>query len=177
MIEHPDTRWHVPDSRGFRDLMGLAPAPVAVLTGRDRAGEPLGMTVSSFTSISLTPPLALVSVAATSPTWTRMAPQALFAINLLAADQDWLARHFASGHRRFEGVAHERGPEGVPTLTDAYAAAEFGVFARHAAGDHEVVLGELRHARVDRARSPLVHHRGTYATTVPLVAPSREAAA
>jgi 3-hydroxy-9,10-secoandrosta-1,3,5(10)-triene-9,17-dione monooxygenase reductase component len=165
--------WRRPDSAGVRELMGLAPAPVAVLSGRADSGAPLGLTISSFTSISLEPPLALVSVAAASPTWAHIAPTGRFAVNLLADDQEALARRFASRADRYAGVRWESSPRGVPILAAGYAAAEFAVFARHPAGDHEIVLGELLAARVLRARGPLTHHRGGYATAVPL-APFRD---
>jgi len=144
--------------------MGLAPAPVAVVTGRDRAGAPLGLTVSSFTSISLDPPLALISVALASVTWRRIAATGRFGVNLLAADQEQLARRFAAPVTRFEGVACEPSPTGVPILVEAYAAAELAIFARHEAGDHEIVVGRPLRARVLEARPPLIHHRSGYAT-------------
>ena len=144
--------------------MGLAPAPVAVVTGRDRSGAPLGLTISSFTSISLDPPLALISVALASLTWRRVAATGRFAVNMLAADQEQLARRFASAGARFEGVEYERSPTGLPILADAYAAAELAIFARHEAGDHEIVLGRPLRARVREARPPLIHLRSGYAT-------------
>jgi 3-hydroxy-9,10-secoandrosta-1,3,5(10)-triene-9,17-dione monooxygenase reductase component len=162
--------WRRPDAAGFRELMGLAPAPVAVVSGRDAAGAPLGLTVSSFTSISLEPPLALISVAAGSPSWARMAPAGRFAVNLLADDQEALARRFASRADRFAGVRWESGPHGLPILAAAYAAAEFAIFARHGAGDNEIVLGEPLAARILGECPPLTHHRGGYATALPLAA-------
>jgi 3-hydroxy-9,10-secoandrosta-1,3,5(10)-triene-9,17-dione monooxygenase reductase component len=160
--------WRRPDTAGFRELMGLAPAPVVVLSGRDGAGTPLGLTISSFTSISLAPPLALISVAARSATWARMAPAGRFAVNLLADDQEALARWFASRADRFAGVRWESSPHGLPILAAAYAAADFAIFARHRAGDHEIVLGELLAARILGECPPLTHHRGGYATALPL---------
>ena len=144
--------------------MGLAPAPVAVVTGRDRAGAPLGLTVSSFTSISLEPPLALISVGLASITWRRLAASGRFAVNLLAADQEQLARRFAAAGARFEGVEWEHSPTGLPVLADAYAVAELAIFARHEAGDHEIVIGRPLRARVLEPRPPLIHHRSGYAT-------------
>jgi flavin reductase (DIM6/NTAB) family NADH-FMN oxidoreductase RutF len=169
--------WRRPGAGDFRELMGLAPAPVAVLTGRGGSGEPLGMTISTFVSISLEPPIALVSASRRSGTWARLAPAGRFAVNLLGDGQESLSRRFASPGPRFDGVAVESGPEGLPILAAACAAAEFAIFARHGAGDHELVLGELLSARIRCAEAPLLHHRSAYATVVPLAPLRHEAAA
>jgi flavin reductase (DIM6/NTAB) family NADH-FMN oxidoreductase RutF len=166
-----------PGAGEFRELMGLAPAPVAVLPGRDRAGDPLGMTISTLVSISLAPPLALVSPAASSATWGRIAPAGRFAVSLLGDEHEALARRFAAPGARFDGVALLSGPGGLPILQAAYAAAEFAIFARHRAGDHELVLGEPLWTRVLRAAAPLLHHRSAYATVAPLPPARHEAAA
>jgi flavin reductase (DIM6/NTAB) family NADH-FMN oxidoreductase RutF len=157
-------RWHRPDARGFRDLMGLAPTPVVVVTGRDAAGAAHGLTVGSFTSISLRPALASISVAAESRTWARIAASGRFAVNFLAEDQEHLARRFAAPGERFEGIAVERSPTGLPILAAVHAAVEFVVVAVHRAGDHDLVLGEVLRARALPPRPPLVHHRGGYTT-------------
>jgi len=118
------------------------------------------MTISSFTSISLHPPLALISVAAASPTWERIAPTGRFAVNLLGEHQEQLARRFAApAVDRFRGVGCEPGPDGLPILSAAHAAAVLRVVAVHRAGDHDIVLGEPERARLAAARPPLVHHR------------------
>jgi 3-hydroxy-9,10-secoandrosta-1,3,5(10)-triene-9,17-dione monooxygenase reductase component len=153
-------RWSRPDERGFRDLMGLAPAPVVVVTGRDAAGAPLGLTVGSFTSVSLRPALALISVGIGSPTWARIARTGRYAVCLLGNDQQHLARRFAGPGDRFDGVPCETSPTGLPILSAAHAAAEFAVAAVHRAGDHDIVVGELLRARSLADRPPLIHHRG-----------------
>ena len=166
-----------PDADGLRRVMALAPSPVAVVTGRDPAGEPVGMTVSSLTSVSLAPPLVLISVAAGSSTWARIAPAGRFAVNLLGAGDEELARRFASRTERFGGVGYDWSAHGLPLLHAAPAAAEFSVVRVDPAGDHDLVLGELVSARIMQPRAPLVHHRSAYATTVPLAAVAGERAA
>jgi len=152
------------EGTGLRELMGLAPSPVVVVSGRAAGGASLGLTVSTFVSVSLDPQLALISVARGSRTWARIARSGRFAVSLLGADDEWLARRFAGPGERFRGVAHEPGPGGLPVLRAAYAAAAFELAERHPAGDHEIVIGELIAARVTAARRPLIHHRGAYAT-------------
>jgi flavin reductase (DIM6/NTAB) family NADH-FMN oxidoreductase RutF len=162
--------WRRPDGAALRALMGLAPSPVVVVTGRAADGAPLGLTVGSFVSVSLEPQLALISVARGSGTWARIARSGHFAVNLLGDDAEWLARRFAGPGERFRGVAHGPGPRRLPILHDAAAAAAFELVDRHRAGDHEIAVGKLIAARLQTPQPPLVHHRGGYATVTPLAA-------
>lgn len=170
------------DPAALRETLGAFPSGVTVVTGLD-AGRPVGLTVSSFTSVSLDPPLALVCISRRSqgagrgrgpraaapvpPTLAAFGIGAPIVVNVLAADQRHLAEHFASRiPDRFAGVATEpagtaSGSSAAPRLTGAAAWVAGEVFQLHEAGDHMVVVlsvTDLRRA----ARNPLLYHSGGF---------------
>ena len=161
---HPATDWSPLDERSFHHVMAHVPAPVAVVTGCAGSGEPLGFTVSSFISVSLTPPLVLFCASRTSTTWPRMAQAGRFVVNLLPAEEAALAQRFALPVDRFLGTAWERSPRGIPVLLAAYATLECTVMQTHPAADHHIVVGEVGRGRLATDRLPLVRYRSTYTT-------------
>ena len=150
------------EPREFRAVLAHVPTAVTVVTASHR-GEPVGMTVNSFTSASLEPPLVLFCAARTSVTWPRIRAARRFCVNVLAAGQADLARLCARPHAdRFAGVRWDDRACG-PALTDAVAWVDCELAAEHAAGDHVVVLGGV--LGLDAAEGPpLVFHRGRYGT-------------
>ncbi len=164
---HAATGWSPLDEWSFQRVMAHVPAPVAVVTGSAASGEPLGITVSSFISVSLTPPLILFCASRTSTTWPRMAQAGRFVVNLLPAEEAGLAQRFALPVDRFGGTAWERSPGGIPVLLAAYATLECSVAQTHPAADHLIVLGEVVRGRLATARLPLVRYRSTYSTVMP----------
>jgi 3-hydroxy-9,10-secoandrosta-1,3,5(10)-triene-9,17-dione monooxygenase reductase component len=124
----------------FLDL----PQPVAVITGRSRSGEPVGMTVSSLTSVSLAPPLVLFCPAVTSGAWAAARERGSFAVNLLGHQHSELAVRFAGPGDRFAGLRTLPTDDGIPVLADALTALICDVRDEHPAGDHTVVLGQVR---------------------------------
>jgi flavin reductase (DIM6/NTAB) family NADH-FMN oxidoreductase RutF len=136
---------------------------VAIVTAA--AGDRVhGMTVSAFASVSLSPPLVLVCAEKTSITLELVESGRVFAVNVLAADQQALSNRFASKkdeHRRFEGVPWRRGATGAPLLEGTVAALDCRVVAAHDAGDHVICVGAVETAEV-RAGAPLVYHAGSY---------------
>ena len=146
----------------FRQLLGSFATGVAVVTARDPAGEPAGMTASAIASVSLEPPLLLVCIARSSDFHDVLAGAARFGLSVLADDQEALSRGFADEiPDRFAGVGWQPHATGVPLLAGAVAHI---VCARRSAvpgGDHTVFLGEVEDgATFDRA--PLLHVRGAY---------------
>lgn len=148
----------------FRMLMGTVASPVVIVTGQDERGAPLGFTVSSFTSVSLSPPLVSFCVRIASETWGRMAPQEGFAVNMLGAGQAALADRFAGPGDRFRDVAHARTRDGLPILSDTLASVVCRVEDGMRAGDHDIIVGRVLRACQGPAGTPLAHHAGTYAS-------------
>jgi flavin reductase (DIM6/NTAB) family NADH-FMN oxidoreductase RutF len=129
-----------------------------------------GMTVSSFASVSLEPPLISICLdrATRAPTMIEITRQ--FAVSVLAADQAAVSNHFASpktAERRFEGQVYSVGVNGCALLGGVAAHLECSVFALHEAGDHVLVVGEVQRVEVfDRA--PLLYGGGSYGAFAPL---------
>lgn len=152
------------NAESFRRALGAVPAAVSVLTIVDEAGGDQGMTVSAFCSLSLNPPLVLACIGDDATLAPELRTVGHFALSVLAADQAALAKRFAhTDARRFEGIAHARGPLGTALLDGAAAHIECRIVARHPAGDHTIVVGEVHHA-VAHDRPPLVYRHGDYAT-------------
>lgn len=157
-----ETEWPSVDETGFRALMRAVAEPVVVITGRLGDASPAGMTVSSFSAVSLAPPLVLFCAGRSSATWAGMAPSGRFAVNVLGEQDAALARQFASPGDRFAGVAHNLAPDGSPALPEALSTLLCTVAAVHPAGDHDIVVGHVRAARSGRPRPPLAYHAGRF---------------
>jgi flavin reductase (DIM6/NTAB) family NADH-FMN oxidoreductase RutF len=147
----------------FRAALARWASGVAIVTAA--AGDRVhGMTVSSFSSVSLDPPLVLVCADKSSITLELLDAGRVFAVNVLAADQQGLSNRFASKkdeHRRFEGVAWRRGATGAPLLDGTVASLDCRVVAAHDAGDHVIYVGQVESAEV-HAGEPLLYHAGIY---------------
>lgn len=146
----------------FRQLMGRFATGVTVLTARDAAGQPVGMTANAVASASLEPPLVLVCVDQARDCHPVLERAAHFGLTVLAADQEPLSRRFAAETAdRFDGIAVQEGAHGVPLLPGAVAHV---VCARHAAvpaGDHTIFVGRVV-AGTWSERPPLVYFRSAY---------------
>jgi flavin reductase (DIM6/NTAB) family NADH-FMN oxidoreductase RutF len=150
------------DSTEFKRACGHFATGVAIASVRDASGTPHGLTVNSFTSVSLLPPLILISVGHEASVIGYFRKATHFGISVLAEDQRTLSDHFArKGHDRFDGVAWHEGALGVPLLDGALASMECSVFRQVPAGDHDLFLGEMRHARV-RSGRPLIYYASRY---------------
>jgi len=156
------------DTRGFRNALGSFATGIAVVTTLGGEGRPLGLTVNSFNSVSLTPPLILWSLAKHLPVRDAFEACEHYAVNILAEDQQWLSRRFAGREAdKFSGVAVEAGLGGVPLLAGCCARFECRNSVRHPGGDHIVFVSEV--LRFDRSdRPPLLYHGGAYRGLAPL---------
>jgi flavin reductase (DIM6/NTAB) family NADH-FMN oxidoreductase RutF len=139
---------------------------VTVVTVLDAAGRAHGMTVSAFSSVSMTPPLVLVCIDRDATMLPMLGLSQAFGINFLADDQAALSQRFADSalETRFDGLDWAAGPGGAPWLARAHANLTCTVVQRIAAGDHEVIIGLVAHGRFEEGSRPLVYHRGTYAS-------------
>ena len=155
-------------SPSLREVMGVYPTGVTIVAALDHEGEPYGLTVNSFTSVSLDPPLVLVCIAQSSTSHDRLVGGEDFSINVLAAHQAALAARFASepSHGRFDEVSWEPGAGGVPVLVGAAAALECSIHERVSGGDHTIVLGRVRGSRVGESPA-LVFHKGRFSSFGP----------
>lgn len=148
--------------RHLRDVLGSFTTGVVVVTTRGDGGRPVGLTINSFNSVSLDPPLILWSIALKAPSLGAFRAADSFVINILGAHQEEIGRRFATpAPDKFSGVAWEAGFTGAPVIADTAAHLECKVHARHPGGDHEIYLGEVV-ALQDRGHAPLVYHRGAF---------------
>jgi flavin reductase (DIM6/NTAB) family NADH-FMN oxidoreductase RutF len=149
-------------SEEFRRACGRFPTGVTIATVVDAAGLPYGLTVSSFTSVSLVPPLVSICLGHAVSLIDQFRAASFFGINILAEDQRHLSERFARrGHDRFEGVAWTPGETGVPLVDGALAAIECQVERRIPVGDHDIFVGRMVATRVAEG-APLLHFSGAY---------------
>ncbi len=121
------------------------------------------MTVTAFSSLSLSPPLVLVCIDNNATMAGDMAHASSFGLNILSESQELLSRRFAGViDDRFAGLTTTRGALGNVLLGDVLAALECRIVARHASGDHFIVVGEVAHGTIGDDR-PLLYYRGGYA--------------
>lgn len=152
------------DSRALRNALGRFATGIAVVTAHTDSGDDVGLTVNSFTSVSLDPPLVLFCIARTAGSFDSFGPGTVFAVNILAADQEALSNRFATPEDdKFDGLATERWPGGSPVLPDCLASLECATTERVEAGDHVIVVGEVKRLREGHAnRAPLLYFGGGY---------------
>lgn len=151
------------DPARFRDTLGHYPTGVAVITAIDSDGEPVGMVVGSFTSVSLDPPMVAYLPTRESRTYARLRTSSSFCVNVLAADQRDLCGRFASrGDDKFAGVAWTPAQSGAPILDGAVAWIDCATADELEGGDHYIVLGHVRDMAVARPTLPLLFFQGGY---------------
>jgi flavin reductase (DIM6/NTAB) family NADH-FMN oxidoreductase RutF len=150
----------------FRRVLGHFPTGVVIVTAM--SGEmPAGLSVGSFMSVSLDPPLVAVLPARTSTSWPKIAAASSFCVNVLRDSHQDLCRRFAvSGGDKFAGVPWHPAPSGAPVLDGALAWIDCDHERSIDAGDHLIVLGRARVLDVDTRRSaaPLIFFQGGYGT-------------
>lgn len=157
------------DSSYFRSALGRFATGVTVVTCESPLdGQPMGLTISSFTSVSLNPPLVLWTLTKSACSLPHFQDAERYVVQVLAASQLHLARKFARGSQpeRFNGVALTRTPTGTLMLAEPDCPAWFECFnlARHDAGDHIIFIGQVE--RCHRTFSqPLVYHAGDFDLT------------
>jgi len=149
-------------SEEFRRACGRFPTGVTVATVIDAEGLPHGLTASSFTSVSLVPPLISICLGHAVSLINLFRGTSFFGINILAEDQRHLSERFArKGQDRFEGIPWTAGDTGVPLIDGVLAGIECQVERRIAVGDHDILIGLMVATRV-REGAPLIHFSGGY---------------
>jgi flavin reductase (DIM6/NTAB) family NADH-FMN oxidoreductase RutF len=145
----------------FKRALGQFATGVTVVTTKGAQGGPLGLTVSAFASVSLEPPLVLVSIDNRSEVHDGFEATGKFAVSVLAEDQEEVSQRFAFGTHKFD-ASLVLGAHGMYLVPGALAHIECRVGAAHVAGDHTIYVGEVLWLEARPGR-PLVYHAGRYA--------------
>lgn len=152
----------------FKASLGCRASGVAIVTSRD--GERIhGMTVSDFASVSLDPPLVVISASQTSNTLEVIRAGKCFAVNILSGEQAELSNLFASKEQedtRFEGLSWQEAQTGSPLISGAKVNLDCILVAMHDAGDHVLCIGRVEHVEI-RDVEPLVYYQGRYRDLAP----------
>ncbi|WP_375763266.1 flavin reductase family protein [Bradyrhizobium sp. Pha-3] len=150
------------DSRMLRDAFGAFPTGVVAVAAQVD-GRLVGLAASSFTSVSLEPPLASLSVAKGSATWPVLRRAEHLGVTVLAEDHGALCRQLAGpAQERFTGVAFEITDRGAVMLAEGIAQYDCTVREELEAGDHVIVLLKLHAVVVHSRRQPLIFHRSGF---------------
>ena len=150
------------DARELRNALGRFTTGVTVVTARTAEGASAGVTVNSFCSVSLDPPLVLWCLGKSAPSCRVFLNATHFAIHVLAEDQAHLSARFSRpAADKFAGLDLTYGIGGVPLLDWAVAVFQCRREQRHDAGDHHLLIGRVEHY-AHAHRSPLVFHTGAY---------------
>lgn len=156
------------DPRALRDALGNFATGITVITTCTPDGEWLGLTVNSFNSVSLDPPLVLWSLALTSPSVEIIRHASHYAVNVLTADQLELSQRFASRiPDKFAGVECVTGVAGMPLLADCCAWFECRNEFQYPGGDHVILVGHVERFALQRGKEPLLYHGGQYRWLAP----------
>jgi flavin reductase (DIM6/NTAB) family NADH-FMN oxidoreductase RutF len=151
----------------LREAMGLFATGVTVVTSVGPDGEPVGTTANAVTSLSLEPPLVLACFDLESTTLAAIRGHGAFAVNVLGLRQRQLSANFAKPGlaAAWDDVRHQRGPTGSPRLADVIAVIECTVEHALPGGDHEIIVGRVRHVETSsEGATPLLFWRGGYAS-------------
>lgn len=148
------------DPRAFRTALGAYATGVSIITVPSADG-PVGMTVNSFASVSLDPPLVLWSPAKASNRFTYFSHAPHFAIHVLDAHQQDICNGFTKDKSAFEGLDWEKDGNGVPLLKGCLARFECSFEVEHDAGDHAIIIGRVNRASA-RDGLPLLFQAGRF---------------
>ena len=157
------------DPMYYREVMGEYPTGVCVVTSIENDGSPVGMSVGTFTSVSLDPPLVAFLPDQRSTSWAKIWRAQKFAVNVLGAEQEDLCRVFASKSAdKFHELQWHPAPSGSPILDGAVAWVDCVLDVAHEAGDHHIVIGRVINLGVQAKSLPLLFYRGGYGQFTPL---------
>lgn len=147
----------------FREVLGSYPTGVCVISALDSQGNPAGMVVGTFTSVSLDPPLVGFLPDKNSSSWPKIEQAGQFCVNVLASDQQDVCRQLASkSPDKFAQVDYALSANNLPVIADAIARIECRIHSVSDAGDHLFVLGEVLNLETTRDDDPMLFHRGRY---------------
>ena len=150
------------DSSEFRTALGDYATGVTIITALDAAGQAIGLTANSFTSVSLDPPLVLWSIDKCSPLFDGFMQADHYAVHVLRQDQQELAQRFSDDDAaRIAELTYESGIAGLPLLKTYSALFQCEVESRYAEGDHVILIGHV--ISIDNeSTAPLIYHKAQY---------------
>jgi flavin reductase (DIM6/NTAB) family NADH-FMN oxidoreductase RutF len=149
------------DDAHFKEAMSRFASGVTVVT-TEHEGVLYGMTVASFASLSLHPPLVLVCVAKAAKSHEAIRATGKFGVSILASNQADLSGKFASkSDDKFAGVSYHRGENGMPLIDGAVCTLECRVHEQFVSGDHSIFTGEVLEAQITED-APLAYYRSAY---------------
>lgn len=162
-MTHHQNRPSPSDQQWYRRVMGQFPTGVTLITASDD-GQPVGMVVGSFASVSLDPPLVSFYPAKTSTTWPKIEAAGSFCVNILGADQEMLCRAFMAKSQDvfLENAWSRSEATSSPALEDAIAWIDCRISSVTDAGDHWLVTGEVMDMDIGRPGMPMLFFRGGY---------------
>lgn len=152
------------DARQFREVCGQYATGVAVITVCGAGGQLAGVTVNSFSSVSLEPPLVQFSLDRKASVFPVFKDCRHFAVNVLSRPQQPLSNMFAVRSDAFEEVTYASGRAGSPVIEGCVANLECEKFAVYDGGDHVIILGRVMQLQCAPTQEPLLFFRGTYGT-------------
>jgi 3-hydroxy-9,10-secoandrosta-1,3,5(10)-triene-9,17-dione monooxygenase reductase component len=151
------------DAARFRAVLGSYPTGVSAITAIGEDGQPVGMIVGTFTSVSLDPPLVGFLPDRSSTSWPQIESAGRFCVNVLASNQQEVCRSVsAKGADKFVGVEFAVSDHGLPVIANAIATIECTIHSVTDAGDHFFVLGNVLHLEAKHDDDPMLFHRGRY---------------
>ncbi|SFE97540.1 flavin reductase family protein [Alteribacillus iranensis] len=143
----------------FKDVMGNYPTGVTVVTTKAQDGQPVGLTVNSFASVSLDPLLVLWSIDHGVSSLPEFQAADGFAIHILAGDQQDLCKNFAKKDvDRFSTCNWDFSSHDYPVIEDAFAVLQCKTFKQVEAGDHTILIGEVQDIQKDDTKQPMLYH-------------------
>ena len=146
----------------FRAALGSFASGVTVVTTKDANGKLLGITVSAFCSVSLSPPMVLICIEKSAGSHYAFEESNVFIVNILREGESDMSELFASlKEDKFSGLEFRSGIDGVPILHRALATLECRVKFSYHGGDHSIFVGEVENVSVDNGQ-PLLYYRGRY---------------
>ncbi len=152
------------DPLRFREALGHYASGITVISSH-LDGEPIGFTCQSFYSVSMSPPLVSFSVMSSSYSYPKIRRAGRFAVNILSGEQAKISNQFARrGEDKWHGVEWQESPLGNPIIVDSLHWLDCEIHAEHVAGDHLIVIGEVKALKLQEAvaTQPLLYFKGQY---------------
>ncbi|KZM54473.1 flavin reductase family protein [Aeribacillus pallidus] len=151
--------------RLFKEVMGNYPTGVTIITTTSSDGNPVGLTVNSFTSVSLDPLMVLWCIDHKASSINDFISAGKFAVHILAGDQRELCKTFASkGVDRFNTCQWTFSSNHLPIIEDTFAVLQCQTFKTVEAGDHTILIGEVIDIQMNNKKLPMLYHRRHFAT-------------
>ena len=152
------------DSKQFRESLGAFVTGVTIVTTSTVKNERVGMTVNSFNSVSLDPPLVLWSIGRDSNCFNAFIDSQSFAVHVLTKNQEALSNKFAqTGINKFENIVCNTGLNGIPILPDFSVCFQCTTRNLYDGGDHVIIVGQVESIQ-NKNQEPLVFYKGSYLT-------------